>query len=62
MLDSSVAYVPQSSVLTDLSFYNARGKPRLIAGNTKGEVAAPTGSFWAFDPRQLGWREVGTLR
>lgn len=62
VLDSSVAYVPQSSVLTDLSFYNARGKPRLIAGNTKGEVAAPTGSFWAFDPRQLGWREVGTLR
>ncbi|WP_295552247.1 PilC/PilY family type IV pilus protein [uncultured Pseudacidovorax sp.] len=62
VLDSTVAYIPQGAIVTELSFYNVKGKPRLIAGSSAGGISAPSGVFWAFDPRQLGWREVGTVK
>ncbi len=62
VLDRTLAYQVQASVVTDLFFVTARGNPRLVAGTSKGEVKAPAGTFWSFDPRQLGWRELSTVR
>lgn len=62
VLDGSAAYVSQGAIATELAFFNVMGKVRLVVGGSGGGITAPSGTFWAFDPRQLGWREIGTVK